>query len=109
MSRMRSILFTMFAPLITVGAAQPGSPDVGFTLVTDAKGTPMPGIHAEDVITRHDLGRQGVESWSVDEHFTSHSPYEPERNGEHKWWMLKGTPLAGPGKGRLQFRFIDCW
>lgn len=109
MSRVRSIALLFYGMRGAVSVAQPGSPDVGFTLVTDTKGTPMPGIHAEDVITRHDLGRQGVESWSVDEHFTSYSPYEPERNGEHKWWMLKGTPLAGPGKGRLQFRFIDCW
>lgn len=109
MRKVRSSVSLVGALLTIAGFAQPGSPDVGFTLVSDAKGTPMPGIHAEDVITRHDLGRQGVESWSVDEHFTSHSPHEPERNGEHKWWMLKGMPLAGPGKGRLQFRFIDCW
>lgn len=89
--------------------AQPGSPDITFTLVSDDKGKPMAGIHAKDMITRHDLTRKGMDSWSVEEHFTSHNPYEPERNGEHKSWMVTGTPLAAPGKARIQFHFIDCW
>lgn len=68
----------------------------------------MPGFHAADVLTRHDMDRRGLETWSVDEHFTSQSPYEPDRNGEHKSWMISGTPLPVPGKKRLQFHFIDC-
>ena len=90
-------------------AAQPGSPDIGFTLVSDIKGRRMAGFHAEDVLTRHDMEWRGMESWSVEEHFTTQSPYEPERYGEHTWWMLTGTPLTGPGRHRLQFRFMDCW
>ena len=109
MRKVRSSVSLVGALLSIAGFAQPGSPDVGFTLVIDTKGTPMPGIHAEDVITRHDLGRQGVASWSVDEHFTNADPNQPSRNGEHTWWMLKGTLVAGPGKQRLQFRFMDCW
>jgi len=89
--------------------AQPGSPDIGFTLVINERGRPMPGIHAQDLITRHDLTRAGKASWSVEEHFTNRSPYEPARNGEHTWWMLHGTRLPGLGRERLRFHFIDCW
>lgn len=96
--------------LTVLGAqAQPGSPDIGFTLVIDDRGRPMPGIHAQDVITRHDLTRAGKPSWSVQEHFTNRSPYEPARNGEHTWWMLHGIRLPGLGRERLRFHFIDCW
>ncbi len=105
---MRILFYLIFLFLFRSAIAQPGSPDIGFTLVSDAKGTPMPGVHAGDVLTRHDMEWRGLVSWSVEEHFTSQSPYEPDRRGEHKWWMLTGTPIAGPGKGRLQFRFIDC-
>ena len=109
MSALRSFGSLASILCVAIGFAQPGGPDISFTLVSDAKGKPMPGLFAADMITRHDLGRQGVESWSVEEHFTSQSPYEPERNGEHISWILQGTQLPGPGKERLQFRFIDCW
>lgn len=69
----------------------------------------MPGIHAQDLITRHDLTRAGKSSWSVEEHFTNRSPYEPARNGEHTWWMRDGTYMPGSGRMRLLFHFIDCW
>lgn len=109
MNAVRSVALIGCALRVAVGLAQPGCPDITFTLVSDAKGKPLAGIYAEDVITRHDLARKGVESWSVEEHFTSHSPYDPHRDGEHKWWMCNGVPLAVPGKKRLQFQFIDCW
>lgn len=99
------------ACVLSVGQvkAQPGAPDITFTLVEDDKGRPMQGVHAEDMITRHDLGRSGVESWSVEEHFTSMSPYATPRNGEHISWIDKGIPIAMPGKARVQFRFMDCF
>lgn len=92
-----------------VATAQPGAPDIDFTLVIDDRGTPMPGIHAEDMITRHDLTRQGKEPWSVEEHFTNADPNMPSRNGEHVSWIQAGTSVPGLGRRRLQFHFIDCW
>ncbi|HRF80257.1 MAG TPA: hypothetical protein PL070_09225 [Flavobacteriales bacterium] len=105
----RSLAVITFLLAIRVAQAQPGSPDIGFTLVINEQGRPMPGLHAQDPITRHDLSRAGKPSWSVEEHFTNQSPYEPARNGEHTWWMRDGTRLPGLGKERLRFHFIDCW
>lgn len=90
-------------------SAQPGSPDIGFTLVVDENGKPMPGLHAPDMMTRHDLARSGTASWSVEEHFTNANPNEHGRNGEHTWWMRDGVPMRGVGRKRLQFHFMDCW
>jgi len=105
----RTVLVIVCVMRVGLAVAQPGCPDISFTLVSDTKGRPMPGRYAKDAITRHDLGRRGVGSWSVEEHFTSNSPYESDRNGEHTWWMSAGTPLPGPGNERSQFHFIDCW
>lgn len=109
MSRIRSFVLLVSLMCVAVASAQPGCPDISFTLVSDDRGRPMPGFHAADVLTRHDMGWRGLETWSVDEHFTSHSPYGPDRNGEHKSWVIAGTPLAVPGKEQLQFHFIDCF
>ena len=111
MSALRSFGSLASILCVAIGFAQPGGPDISFTLVSDAKGKPMPGLFAADMITRHDLGRQGVESWSVEEHFTSQSPYEPERNGEHISWILQGTITESNRiDARTRFSLASrCW
>ncbi|MBL0036684.1 MAG: hypothetical protein IPP26_13270 [Flavobacteriales bacterium] len=56
MSALRSFGSLASILCVAIGFAQPGGPDISFTLVSDAKGKPMPGLFAADMITRHDLG-----------------------------------------------------
>lgn len=106
----RNCAFIMlFLPFLL--PAQPGGPDLTFTMVRNAKGRPMKGPYVENAVLRETLRTKRTEPWSVELHFTVGEgyPYGPEKPGDHKQWSLAGTAIPKPGKGRMVFSIIDCW
>ncbi len=105
-------------PAMIIGAllgtgllAQPGAPELSFTLVRDAKGRPMQGPYAENAMMREALCKPRKEPWTVEIHFTiaKNYPYAPEQAGKHEQWVLAATPMKDGRTERLRFGILDCW
>lgn len=111
MNALRPLAMVTSTLLWSLLLAQPGAPDLSFTVVRDTKGRPMRGPYAENAMMREALRKPHVEPWTVEIHFTLSKdyPYAPEQAGKHEQWVLTATPLQDGRTQRLWFSILDCW